>query len=387
MTTRSSDLRRGFTLVELLVVIAIIGILVALLLPAIQAAREAARRTQCRNNLKNIGLAVLNFEGSMKQFPTGGTSPDVRIEWFLRDSLTGTPPTPNSNPRGMPNGPLEQGLGWLYQILPFLEQGAVKNLNRMEDLSQNPIPLYNCPSRRGITMYLNQTQGTSVSLVDYAATTAGPSRSELGDSAFNAYLTALAPNPANPSAVDSTKVQEIFWGCENCDSGLPDVGIVRFQANQGRPVQFRGIIQRVDYDNLTGMKSGYTQKMTMQRIADGTSNTLLASEKWVHQNYANGPPEQGHPWKSGDDFGWADGWDYDGLRSCMLVPQSDGNGVEPTSGGGYVRENLQFGSAHPGGINTLFADGSVSAINYDIDVEAFNRLGHRDDGEVVATRE
>ena len=65
--------RGAFTLVELLVVIAIIGILVALLLPAIQAAREAARRTQCRNNLKNIGLAIHNFHDTYKMFPTGGT--------------------------------------------------------------------------------------------------------------------------------------------------------------------------------------------------------------------------------------------------------------------------------------------------------------------------
>ncbi len=65
--------KRGFTLVELLVVIAIIGILVALLLPAIQAAHEAARRTQCKNNLKNIGLSIHNIYGAMKYFPTGGT--------------------------------------------------------------------------------------------------------------------------------------------------------------------------------------------------------------------------------------------------------------------------------------------------------------------------
>src|SRR3977135_4188548 len=63
--------RRGFTLVELLVVIAIIGILVALLLPAIQAAREAGRRSQCANNLKQIGLAILNFESSRKSYPPG----------------------------------------------------------------------------------------------------------------------------------------------------------------------------------------------------------------------------------------------------------------------------------------------------------------------------
>ena len=76
--------RVAFTLVELLVVIAIIGILVALLLPAIQSAREAARRTQCRTNLKNIGLAILNHVDARKVFPTGGVTWGVLIRRTLR---------------------------------------------------------------------------------------------------------------------------------------------------------------------------------------------------------------------------------------------------------------------------------------------------------------
>src|SRR3954466_8937177 len=105
--------RRGFTLVELLVVIAIIGILVALLLPAIQAAREAARRTQCKNNLKNIGLSIHNLFSASRYFPTGGTLPNPQIENYLRDTFSQINPVSRVGPA---NGPFEQGLGWMYQI-------------------------------------------------------------------------------------------------------------------------------------------------------------------------------------------------------------------------------------------------------------------------------
>lgn len=381
MLSRKENNRLGFTLVELLVVIAIIGVLVALLLPAIQAAREAARRTQCNNNLKNIGLAVLNFESSLQQFPTGGTMPDVRIEWYLKDTQSVSNPAQR---RGPANGPLEQGLGWLYQILPYLEQGAIKNLVQQSDLSKNPIPLYNCPSRRGVTMYSNNTQNTNISLVDYAAASAGPTRNELGNTQFDNYLSDFASNP-----LTQENVSDVFWGCKEGESGLPDEPMVRFLAAQGRGFLFRGIIQRVDWDVLSAAHLGFTTKMTIARISDGTSNTMLASEKWVSQTYSGGPPDGPHPWKSGDDFGWADGWDYDTVRSCMFAPQSDGNADEAgaIAAGGQVKENLQFGSAHAGGINALFADGSVRGIGFDVNVETLNFLGHREDGQAVATPE
>src|SRR5690349_11847041 len=93
--------RRGFTLVELLVVIAIIGILVALLLPAIQAAREAARRATCTNNLKNLGLAVLNHHDSHKHFP-------VSMGYLLEG--------------GEAPGVDQPCVGWILNVLPQLEE-------------------------------------------------------------------------------------------------------------------------------------------------------------------------------------------------------------------------------------------------------------------------
>src|SRR5450631_2470250 len=123
----------AFTLVELLVVIAIIGILVALLLPAIQAAREAARRTECKNRLKQIGLGILNHVDTYKVFPTGGARYNAVITTYVVN--------------GKPFGPDKQGLGWAYQILPYLEEGAIKGLTTNDQLQKASIPLYLCPSR------------------------------------------------------------------------------------------------------------------------------------------------------------------------------------------------------------------------------------------------
>lgn len=136
--TRSDSKKQGFTLVELLVVIAIIGVLIALLLPAIQAAREAARRTQCKNNLKQISLAALNFEGAKKYFPSG-----ARIK-VPQNCI-------NSDCRGT---------GFFVQLLPYIEGKTIADLYRpFEDIAGGwviwngdaryknlTMPNYICPS-------------------------------------------------------------------------------------------------------------------------------------------------------------------------------------------------------------------------------------------------
>lgn len=124
--------RRAFTLVELLVVIAIIGILVALLLPAIQTARESARRTQCTNNVKQLALACQNHHSAYMRFPDGGEAYNV-------------PRTTNS---GVPVLAPEQFWGWLYQILPFMEQEALHGHLSDAYIQATPVPGYFCPSRR-----------------------------------------------------------------------------------------------------------------------------------------------------------------------------------------------------------------------------------------------
>ncbi len=156
--------RSAFTLVELLVVIAIIAMLVTLLLPAVQAAREAARRTQCINNLKQIGLGILNYESASAEFPTGGTEP-----WHDQGdelSLHG------------------KGYGWMVQILPFVEDTALQNISKgygagdeLLDLQvrSTPIPMYFCPSRRDnivrVTGQSSERCDLGCALNDYAGAT------------------------------------------------------------------------------------------------------------------------------------------------------------------------------------------------------------------------
>jgi prepilin-type N-terminal cleavage/methylation domain-containing protein/prepilin-type processing-associated H-X9-DG protein len=369
-SARSEAGRFAFTLVELLVVIAIIGILVALLLPAIQAAREAARRAQCKNNLKNIGLAIHNFNDTYKFFPLGGTEPDVDIENYLRD--TGTVSSPK-NRKGPANGPLEQGLGWMYQILPYLEEGALTNIIHQDPdpatgqlgIKEQLIPLYNCPSRRAPII-----GPAGVALVDYAGVTAGPSRTEVVAEGgnFNDYL-------QNPQSHH----WEIFWsGTDQYQSqGMPGIPKYQSMVASGISLNYRGVIYRGDWvppkPGGIGTHLGFTKRITFAKITDGASKTLIATEKRVPPSFYEGGLRS-------DNGGWADGWDYDNLRSTMFPLEPDRD-VDDTSV--FAPIHYQFGSAHPGGINAAFADGSVTGLSFDIDRETFNRLGHRDDGELI----
>jgi prepilin-type N-terminal cleavage/methylation domain-containing protein/prepilin-type processing-associated H-X9-DG protein len=151
---------RGFTLIELLVVIAIIGILIGLLMPAVQSSREAARRTQCVNNLKQLGLAFQNHHNTHRFFPSGG--------WDWTD-----PPTYE---QGQPAIGADQHAGWGFQVLPFVEEGALQKAGPVAAIG-SPLAVLFCPSRRapqtvfGPDNYIPPITGGEITraLCDYAA--------------------------------------------------------------------------------------------------------------------------------------------------------------------------------------------------------------------------
>ena len=359
--------RTAFTLVELLVVIAIIATLIGLLLPAVQSAREAARRTQCKNHLKQVGLAILNLESATKTFPSGGISPYPKIE----DYASG----------GRPFGPKQQGLSWGFQVLPYMEQGSVHTIINTAQIAGTPIPGYFCPSRRGPTNYVNtdsariSNQGISGPvtywLQDYAAVQPGPSRSE--DPTRFAASIQLTPGSGN--TLGTTRGCSAGYGFWGAGASVMDFTPRNSQQLGNSYTGFKGVIVRSSYFNKGGAGTDlrYDPVVKIGKISDGTSKTMMIFEKRLRSGGGTASRQ------SDDDEGWASGWDYDTVRLTYCQPHAD----SPQEVTGNNASFMTPGAAHSAGFNAVFADGSVTTLYYSIDIETFNRLGHRSDGEVV----
>jgi prepilin-type N-terminal cleavage/methylation domain-containing protein/prepilin-type processing-associated H-X9-DG protein len=324
MRTSLSRVRGAFTLIELLVVIAIIAILIGLLLPAVQKVREAAARIKCQNNLKQWGLAMHNYHDAKGSFPPFSTS------------------TPNRQT-------------WAPFVMPYLEQA---NLVSKYDLNQDwysannlpvtqiPLSVFSCPSDRQNGMWLDQSGYISARgnyLVCYGNLTWG-SNGAIG------------------------KGRGIF-GCAT----IPNAA-----ANQFTPYLTR-----------------------IPQISDGTSNTLLMSEVIIAKldNNQNG----GGTWQNGDFRGhiWHDAYmanpshcpnifmTINGPNStvpdnalCGIVVNNDP--LMPCADTGTATRVNTARSRHNGGVNVVYADGSLRFVANSIKLSAWQAMGTMDGGEVIS---
>ncbi len=336
MRYRSRRPKVGFTLVELLVVIAIIGILVALLLPAIQAAREAARRSSCVNNLKNLGLAVLNHHDTKKHFPVsmgyvveGGEEPagvdQPCAGWILNvlPQLEEQPLYDQFVQGGALEGSYTAGGGGC--IRPSLNKGvgSLKNGISVPALMQTQLTVLECPSDDSVRQLSNKQYewtACNVALTSY--------KGVLDDDWLGQYEGSLYKND-DPDEYKSGYYTE------------PTTSPVPTPRDCHRDLRCRGIFFR----------HSYRRPVTIAKVTDGTSKTLMIGEDLPDYNlhstayYSNGD--------------WC---------SCN-VPINHGLNLPPQNADFLKKwwEGQSFRSHHPGGVHFCLVDGSVRFFAEDID--------------------
>ncbi len=327
--------RRGFTLIELLVVIAIIAILVALLLPAVQQAREAARRSSCKNNLKQLGLALHNYHDTHGLFPPGTVIPrDTSASDQAQHRFVGCNP------------------GWGLYIAPFMELGNVYDAQIFQQISGTLGGGY------GLLRSPN-TAGTPANLL------------------AQTYPTYLCPS--------------------DTQTGTNRQGFGRgsYLAVQGDQNVTRG--QAYTFDRLNGMFFT-NSNIRMRDVTDGTSNTLMVGEVSAKQWYVWGaapePTDFGGSW-AGIESSKHDDMVMRDCNAYRPINQStpDQAVLITAARGGYNGGNNDgFGSYHTGGAQFVLADGSVRFISESIHSQnangtiqkgTYQRLADRSDGLVV----
>ncbi len=319
--------RRGFTLIELLVVIAIIAVLIALLLPAVQQAREAARRTQCKNNLKQIGLAMHNYHDTYNYFPMG---------WMFDQR----PSIPNAH-------------GWGVMVLPFLEQGNLTNIYNYNHVFAAP---------EGLLAGLYPTSQNRTVVTTKLPVFICPSSPNGGE----IYTDSISYPPLSwkASASDYSAVSGIT-GALHDPYVMPVTG--RFPETSGM------------LRDMTVAPAGSGGKIRrMADVTDGTSNTLLIAEVAGRPTiYRKGKPVAGFATGSGwgdvlNGENWFRGSLYDGTGTegpCVI------NCTNDRGRGAY--------SFHTGGIQILLTDGSVRFVSENIPTPTFCKLIVPNDGFVL----
>jgi prepilin-type N-terminal cleavage/methylation domain-containing protein/prepilin-type processing-associated H-X9-DG protein len=330
--------RPGFTLIELLVVIAIIAVLIALLLPAVQAAREAARRSQCVNNLKQIGLGMHNYESSNGAFPQG-----------MRGCCWGS---------------------WLIPVLPFVEQQAL--FNSWNASGNNDSNLAASYASEGMFRYAGvcNITVTSTRINAYMCPSDGNNERTVG-------IAALGKNVTSQNYV-------VNFGNTTMQQGnFTDNGIT--YNFLGAPF---GDVGAPRADIATGGGQGATNGIVrISSITDGLSNTMMTSEVLVGQSGAS--------W----DLRGFSHWAYAANFSGFLPPntskpdwmQSGGycnypfGKNPPCVGGTNGLVMIAARSNHSGGVNVGFCDGSVRFIKNSVSRPTYQALASSQGGEVVGS--
>lgn len=346
MSIRRSK-KRGFTLVELLVVIAIIGILVGLLLPAVQAAREAARRMQCQNNLKQQGLALLNYESAYKRFPS---------------ALMGCAQVAGAAPQ-------DDGVSWACALLPYMEQTGLYS-----QLEQGAIALGGTLGTPGI---MRRSKGgtwpTHGPLGPFTISGSGGSSTATtivpgGDTLLPMYK---CPSSALPN------ICPLDWKIPGAQSSsIHHTG--QYSAGYAtNDYKAAGGSQRGDFGAMHKLYEARNRRIA--DITDGTSNTTIVTESTYLTG--NGNPSNLAPTNFEDWPIWFGGPNTDesirtnGRFSAPINAQTSFNRMVAA-----INDDSAF-SYHTGGAQFVFCDGSVHFISESVAQQTYSDLNDISDGK------